>query len=154
MDHVMRLTSVLEQEAAVAQELLLRMVSVRLLVAAGEVRMLARAGDEIDALSERLGTMELVRELVVADLRAACGADPLDSGWTLGALMAELDTAGLPSDELRDVAHRFAGTVGEIAELQPDVVALLRSDADVVRERQVQLEAAAPVVTYGPPAGR
>lgn len=154
MDPLTRLIAVLEREAQVADDLLGRMVAVRLLVAAGETRMLGRAADEIDDLSERLGTMELLREVVVAELRNSLGIDPLGQGWSLGALLSDLQASDLTTDDLQAVAHRLATTVGEISELQPDIAALLMANADVARDRRERLEQASPVVTYGASGGR
>ncbi len=67
------LADVLSRERAALDRLAFKVSTAELLAASGEARFLAMIVDEVDDVADELGTMEIVRAMIVAELCAIVG---------------------------------------------------------------------------------
>lgn len=77
------LLDVLTRTESVLRSMAFRLTEVCLLLAAGRASLAVRAADEVEALHERLGMLEIEREVRTADLAATLGLPPPVTGSQL-----------------------------------------------------------------------
>lgn len=107
------LLRVLEHERGILGRLQLAMMTVRLLLAAGENRFLSSATDEIHDLLDAVGVTEAMRAAVTADVATRLGID--DPEPALSAIVAALPTEeGVELDNLGEALRRAMIELGEV----------------------------------------
>lgn len=77
------LLDVLARTEKVLRSMTFKLTEVCLLLAAGRASMAVHASDEVDALHDQLGALEIEREVRTADLAATLGLTPPVSGSDL-----------------------------------------------------------------------
>ena len=127
-DPFVALTTVLQQEVAILDDLIFRLVKAELLIEAREARFLGLAIDEIDDRAAELGEVELARALAARDAATAVG---LDADASLSDLVAHAEPAF--RGVLGDLQSRLRVLSEEVEELTQNGAMTLRARIDEAR---------------------
>ncbi|MGA9595155.1 MAG: hypothetical protein WBV06_03300 [Acidimicrobiia bacterium] len=108
------LVGVLNRELSILERLTFKLTQAEMLARADESRFLPKIFDEIDAIRDDLGALEVARSMLVGDVTAALGL--ANDSLTLTQLIAYApDLAVAPLEGLK---RRMVATMDEIKELQ------------------------------------
>lgn len=108
------LVGVLNRELVILDRLIFKLSQAEMLVRADESRFLAHIFDEIDAVREDLGALEVARSMLVGDVTAALGL--ANDGLTLKQLIAY--APDLAVQPLEGLMRRMTEATNEIRDLR------------------------------------
>jgi hypothetical protein len=148
------LARLLSRERLLLELLLFKLVTLRQLLASGEVRFMSWASDEVERAIEKVRKAELARALAVSELAAATGRSEAD--FTLARL---IETAPEPWTSIfADHRQGFSRLTAEINEALAATRRLASAGAGAVTDMLDRLSGGAPepqfagAATYGPGA--
>lgn len=108
------LVGVLNREVIVLERLIFKLTQAEMLVRADESRFLAKIFDEVDAIRDDLGALEIARSMLVGDVTAALGL--ANDSLTLNQLIEF--APDLAVEPLEGLQRRLSEAMREIKELQ------------------------------------
>lgn len=108
------LVGVLNRELVILERLIFKLTQAEMLARADESRFLAKIFDEIDAVREDLGALEVARSMLVGDVTAALGL--ANDTLTLSQLIAY--APDLAVEPLEGLMGRMIEAMTEVKELQ------------------------------------
>jgi len=130
-DHFAALVGVLSRELTMLERLAFKLTEAQLLVRADEFRFLGAMIDEIDAVEEDLGTFEVARAMLVADITLA-----------LGIRGGDLSLRELIPYAPTDLLDHLVGLLPWLAERIEELDGLRRDGSDVIVARIDELRLA------------
>jgi hypothetical protein len=148
------LARLLSRERLLLELLLFKLVTLRQLLASGEVRFLSWAGDEVERAIDKVRKAELARALAVSELAAAAGRSEAD--FTLARLVES--TPEPWCSIFADHRQGFSRLSAEINEALAATRRLATSGSAAVTDMLDRLSGSAPepqfagAATYGPGA--
>ena len=108
------LVGVLNRELVILERMIFKLTQAEMLARADESRFLANIFDEIDAVQDDLGALEVARSMLVGDVTAALGL--ANDTLTLTQLVAY--APDLAVEPLEGLQRRMNEAMSEIAELR------------------------------------
>ena len=108
------LVGVLNRELVILERLVFKLTQAEMLTRAGESRFLANIFDEIDAVRDDLGALEVARSMLVGDVTAALGL--ANDSLTLSQLIAY--APDLAVEPLEGLLRRLTESMDEVTELK------------------------------------
>jgi hypothetical protein len=108
------LVGVLNRELSILERLTFKLTQAEMLARADESRFLPKIFDEIDAIRDDLGALEVARSMLVGDVTAALGL--ANDSLTLTQLIAY--APDLAVEPLEGLKRRMVAAMNEIKELQ------------------------------------
>jgi hypothetical protein len=128
------LVGLLNQECTLVERLVFKLTEAELLASAGEARFMALMVDEVEAVAGDLGSIELARGILVADLAHELGLESDDTPLAELISYAGSDTAG-PLEELKERLQALTAQLEAVTQRGSDVVASQLVDVQATLER-------------------
>ena len=108
------LVGVLNRELVLLDRLIFKLAAAEMLTRAEESRFLGKIFDEVDGVSDDLGSLEVARSMLIGDITAALGL--ADDTLTLSQLIAY--APDLTVDPLQGLMRRLVEAMDEVASLR------------------------------------
>ncbi len=131
-DRFAALAGVLSRERTALDRLAFKVATAELLAASGEGRFLAMIVDEVDDIADELGTMEIVRAMIVSELCAVVGKP--DAG--------DISLSHLIAHAPPDVGGALTRLRAELLELTDDLAAAATRGSAAAHIRRAAIRAA------------
>ncbi len=134
-DRLVDLIGVINQECVVLEHLVFKLHEAELLGAAGNMRFMGMMTDEIDAAASELGSTEITRALLAADLTHKLG---IDSDATLAEIAGV--TPGETSSTLLEARERLVVLTRAVERFAKDAEAVVSERLEHVAATVAEME--------------